>query len=103
MDTVKSADGTVIAYDRAGAGRALIVSLAYAVGGHVLGFSTSSVRYATKRKFWGHDRIIGLLSTLCSAGAELRFIGGVLDVVRFTDELLDRLGRDADMSKLPTG
>jgi hypothetical protein len=26
-----------------------------------------------------------------------------LDVVRFRDELLDRLGLDADMSKLPTG
>jgi len=62
------------------------------------------VRYATKRQFWGHDRIIGLfVDAVLGKGPSPVPLAESLDVVRFTDELLDRLGLDADVSKLPTG
>ena len=46
---------------------------------------------------------IGLLSMLCSARASSVPLAESPGVVRFRGELLDRLGLDADMSKLPTG
>jgi len=66
-----------------------------AIGGHVSGFARAGARWALKRQFWGHDRLIHEFIDAVRTGKDSPVsLDDALGVVGFTQQLLESLGLD---------
>jgi scyllo-inositol 2-dehydrogenase (NADP+) len=71
-----------------------------ALGGHVSGFARAGARWALKRQFWGHDRLIReFVEAVRTGKASPVPVSDALGVVVFTQQLLESL--DLGLAKSP--
>ena len=64
-----------------------------AIGGHVSGFARAGARWALKRQFWGHDKLIREFVEAVRTGKDSPVsVDDAVAVVAFTQRLLESLG-----------
>jgi scyllo-inositol 2-dehydrogenase (NADP+) len=68
-------------------------SSAAAIAGHVTGFARAGVRWISRRQYWGHDVLIGeFVEAIRESRPSPIALPDALNVVTFTDNLLEALG-----------